>query len=260
MRIGSDFTIKNIPSFGAKSYKIRKADDIQRKARSAFPFFSPSYAKLYYPCCKETKKGNIINANKTDELEVMRKDREYDKLPATIKQVIEDTDRQRLANCGEASLIIMSALLANGFPDSHRCSVILHTGIYDKQTGEQCFEIKFDLDHACVISTMEKDSKSNKPYIVLDSWHGFADSMTGAKGRYIQYTNKEELDEAENVTIEEFELESGKPFNPEKYEYKSNIDFEIIDSPTKEDNKSIKKLCRSRYNQLIFDEFSSKKD
>jgi len=254
------FNCTKIPSFGARNYKIRKADDIQRKTRSAVPFFSPSYAKMYYPCCSETKKGNMINANKSDELEFMRQEREYDRLPATIKKVIDDTNRQRLANCGEASLITMSALLANGFPDSHRCSVLLHTGIFDKKTGEQCFEIKFDLDHACVISTMEKDINQEKSYIVLDSWHGFADSMTGAKARYVQHADKEDIKEAEKITIKEFELESGKTFDPEKYEYKYNIDFEIIDSPTKEDNKSIRKMCRSRYNQLIFDEFSPKKD
>lgn len=255
MQITFNPTIKYMPSFSAKSKEIRKADDIQRKTRTVFPFFSPHYAKVYYPATTSSRRGNKISYNTTKKLDSMREERyEFEiSLPEEIKKVINDTVREKIANCGEAALITMSTLLANGYTDTHRCAVILSNEIFDKETGNLCFIENYDLDHACVISTMAKDGE-NKPYVVLDSWHGFADSLSSARARYLQLTNEKELEEHKRATISAFEEKRRNNFDPEKYDVKQNINFEIIDSSTEEDDKSIKKIFKKQYNQLIFDE------
>ncbi len=257
MRIIFNPKIQYTPSFSAKKKEIRKADDIQRKARTAVPFFSPNYAKKYFPNIVSTDIGNKVSTDKTEELNIMRRARTGFKqdcsLPTVVQKVINDTRRGKIANCGESALITMSILLANGYTDTHRCAVILSNEIFDKETGDLCFLDNYDLDHACVISTMAKDGEK-KPYIVLDSWHGFADSLSSARARYFQLTNEEELEEYKNATIAAFEDKTKKKYNPEKYEIKQNINFEIIDSSTTEDDKSIKSIFKKQYKQLIFDE------
>ena len=259
MRITFNPTIKYTPSFSAKSKEIRKADDIQRKARTVLPFFSPRYAKIYYPTTTSSRLGKKISSDKAEELDSMRKERyEFSReisLPEEIQKVINDTNRGRIANCGESALITMSTLLANGYTNTHRCAVILSNEIFNKETGDLCFLESYDLDHACVVSTMAKNGEK-KPYIVLDSWHGFADSLSSARARYIQLTNEEELEEYKSATIAAFEEKSKKRFDSEKYEVKQNINFEIIDSSTEEDDKSIKNIFKKQYKQLIFEERS----
>lgn len=257
MQITFNPAIKYTPAFSAKNKEIRKADDIQRKARTAFPFFSPRYAKVYYPTTTSSLRGKKISGDKAKELDIMRKERNelITSLPEEIRKVISDTHREKIANCGESALITMSMLLANGYNDTHRCAVILSNEILDKETGDLCFLENYDLDHACVVSTMAKDGEK-KPYIVLDSWHGFADSLSSARARYLQLTNEDELVEYRNATVSAFEDKMKKSFNSEKYDVKQNINFEIIDSSTEEDDKSIKNIFKKKYKQLIFDERS----
>lgn len=259
MQITFNPTVKYTPAFSAKSKEIRKADDIQRKTRTEFPFFSPHYAKVYFPTTVSNRIGKKISYDKTKKLDCMRKERyEFEtSLPEEVRKVIKDTVREKIANCGEAALITMSTLLANGYTDTHRCAVILSNEVVDKKTGDLYFLENYDLDHACVVSTMAKAGEK-KPYIVLDSWHGFADSLSSSRARYLQLTKKEELDEYKDATIAAFEEKKKKKFDFEKYEVRQKINFEILDSTTEQDDKSIKNIFKKQYKQLIFDE--SQKD
>ena len=137
MRITFNPTIKYTPSFSAKSKEIRKADDIQRKARTVLPFFNPRYAKIYYPTTTSSRLGKKISSDKAEELDSMRKERyEFNReisLPEEIQKVINDTNRERIANCGESALITMSTLLANGYTNTHRCAVILSNEILQER-------------------------------------------------------------------------------------------------------------------------------
>ncbi|MBR6163420.1 hypothetical protein IKQ26_05995 [bacterium] len=247
-------------SFGTKKPEIRKADDIQRKTREVFPFFSPSYAENYYTTCKTNYDARHLTSNQAKKLYDLRCERYKDQTLRTpfttvLQKTINDVRKKGLANCGEAAIITMSTLIANGFPNTHRCAVVLNTSLIDKKTKKEVFSREFDVDHACTITTMDTNPRMDKPYIVVDSWNGFADSTSGAVTRYIRQLNKTDMKKYTQKAINEYKEQCNakkKRFiNPKDLEIKHNIDFAVIDSPDKKEEKKIQKLIRTKYPALI---------
>ncbi len=105
----------------------------------------------------------------------------------------------------------MSALLANGFPNTHLCEVVLNASIVDQRTNREVFSKDFELDHACVVTTMDKNPQIAKPYIVVDSWDGFAYSTSGAVSRYRKLVSKEDLRDYNFSTLESYKIENHLP-------------------------------------------------
>lgn len=245
-------------SFGTKKPEIRKADDIQRKTRDAIPFFSPSYAKIYFS--SSNPEADDLRSSQAEKLHELRCKRYQDETPNTplskiAKKTIQDTKQIGLANCGEASIITMSALIANGFPNTHRCAVVLNTSIVDKRTNTEVFSKDYDLDHACVVTTMDKNPRIDKPYVVVDSWCGFADSTSGAVSRYRDLISKEDLRDYNFTTLESYKRENHLPkkMNMSGYKIRNNIDFAIIDSPNKSEGKKIQQYIRTECPDLVFE-------
>ena len=252
-----------IQSFGTKKPEIRKADDIQRKTREVLPFFSPSYAQNYYSSCKKEGEATDLRLIQAEKLYKLRCDRYKDQTPNTsflsvVQKTFQDTKQKGLANCGEAAIITMSTLIANGFPNTHRCAVILNTSLIDKKTNKEVFSKDFDLDHACTVTTMDKNPSIDKPYIVVDSWNGFADSTSGAVSRYIRLLSKSDLRNYTLSTIESYKkaskIKRRLNCNPNDFIIRHNIDFAIIDSPGKVDEKNIRRLIKTQYPDLIFEQ------
>lgn len=245
-------------SFGTKKPEIRKADDIQRKTRDVIPFFSPSYAKKY--SCKNNQEAKDLRSNQAEKLYEMRCLRYQNETPNSplshiAKKTIQDTKQKKLANCGEAAIITMSVLLANGFPNTHLCEVILNTSIVDKRTNREVFSKDFELDHACVVTTMDKNPQISKPYVVVDSWDGFADSTSGAVSRYRKLISKEDLRDYNFSTLESYKKENHLPkkMNMKNYKIRNNIDFAILDSPSHTEGRKIQQFIRTECPDLVFE-------
>ena len=250
---------KYTQSFGTKKPEIRKADDIQRKTRDAIPFFSPSYAKSNYSS-QNNPEASDLRANQAEKLHELRCRRYEEETPNTplskiAKKTIQDTKQMKLANCGEAAIITMSALIANGFPNTHRCAVVLNTSIVDKRTNREIYSKDYDLDHACVVTTMDKNPRIDKPYIVVDLWDGFADSTSGAVSRYRKLVSKEALRDYNFSTLESYKRENHLPkkTNMSGYKIRNNIDFAILDSPNKTESRKICQYIRTECPDLVFE-------
>lgn len=260
-----------IQSFSAKNPSVRKADDIQRKTRTTFPFFSPCYADWYYRSCASSYTGkssadyirhwdnvdtlerkiaklNCIRDNRIEELSG-RHD-----FTSKVQQTIKDIQTYGLANCEEAATLTMASMIANGFNDTHKCRLNILTEIIDRETGEVKYGNKDSLDHVLVISKTDKGED-----IVIDSWYGFADSLSGAKGRYTQLTDKQKISKSRYKTINNFKRmyqykyqSANKTFDMNNFDVKQHIDFEIKESASKQDSENLKILYQKTYPGLIF--------
>lgn len=273
MRFNSGMNIKfypttqYTPSFSSKKPEIRKADDLQRKTRTAFPFFSPSYADGYYSSCasfyqapntkkavehwdnmdrldKESRKMSLIREERRQALEGR-----YN-FSAKFTETVKDVQKYRLANCEEAATMVLATLLANGYTNSFKCSLKLITSIYEKGAKESKFSLRDSLDHACVITKSPKDKK----YIILDSWYGFADSMSGAKGRYKQLYDEKKLQKSKQKAISQFTnfyQNKYKNFDINNFEVRQHIDFDIKEMPGKQDHSKLQQIFSEKYPELI---------
>ena len=167
----------------------------------------------------------------------------------------------------EASTLTMASLIANGYTNTHKCSLKLDTVIFDKATGEEKFRLRDNLDHAFVISTMDKDSSKKKDFIVVDSWYGFADSLSGAKVRYFQLSDKQKIFKAKQKAINQFKQKykskyeaSGKTFDLNNFDIRQNINYEIKESSSGQECEKLKDFYEKNYPDLILNSKSKSKD
>ncbi len=269
---------KYTPSFASKKSEIRKADDIQRKTRTAFPFFSPHYAEDYYKSCSSAYSAKssakcLSHWDNVDRLErqiiklnCVREKRNDDlcgrnNLTNKVYHTINDIQHYRVGNCEEASTLTMASLIANGFTNTLKCRLKLDTLITDKETGEEKYSISDSLDHAFVISTMDKDPHNQKTFYVVDSWFGFADTIEGAKTRYAKLTDESKFKKSKMKAINQFtnlykskEESSKGTFDINNYEIKQRIVFEKKEGSLPRDDHNIRQLFEDKFPQLILSE------
>lgn len=268
------FYPKYTPSFTSKKVEIRKADDIQRKTRTAFPFFSPKYADDYYKSCSSFYKpksssdcirhwDNVhILDKKASKLSYVRENRHEElcgrnTFANKVAQTISDIQRSGLANCEEASTLTMASLIANGFPNTLKCSLKLDTMVVDKKTGEIKHTEKDSLDHAFVISTLDKDPNNQDTFYVIDSWFGFADSISGAKAKYKQYIDGSRFTKAKQKTLNNFKNRFRTKIDPSliinNYEIRQSISYDPKEGSSPKDDADIIKRFKEKYPELILD-------
>ena len=258
-------------SFGAKSPEARTADDIQRKTRTAFPFFSPSYADVYYSSCSSAYHSdcpseavqhwdNMYTLDRmAAKMGIIREARSENlcgrhNFTNKVQETVNDIKKYHLANCEESATLILGNLLANGYQNSMKCSLKFETKVYEKGKKDCIYVERDNLDHACVLSTMDKNPNNKAKYYVLDGWFGFADSMQGAIGRYNQLIDKKKIEKAKQKAIVQFtKANQGKykDFDLNNFEIRQHIVCDLKEIAAEEDKAKLKKLFTAKYPELI---------
>ena len=197
MKIG----FQNNIYFSARKPEIRKADDIQRRARAEFPMLSSSYANDFYV---SVGKGNRITQKKQSLFSHLCDCVEKTRNGSSAKIIPHETyvpyvrrlnavKKNKTGNCMEAAMATATALLANGYKNTSIGNLLYEAKFLDKKTGETVYSGTISLDHSFVMTDMNKCGERN---IIVDSWLGFADSKEGAIARYKQIKDEKVINNA----------------------------------------------------------------
>lgn len=268
MKIKSQNYSKSI-NFYSRNKNIKKADDVQRRARLVFPALSPSYIDEFY---SSTRLLNETPIN-TQARRIFKK---IDKKLTTLRKITKEPDKYgveqtplqkktpyglllsnmnllKVGNCEECAATVLAALAANGFYNSQKVYLGLEIKYTDKKTGETKYREIEPLDHAFVVTTLDKENPTEKDKIVIDSWLGFADSTSGANARYKQMYKKEELDNILSYHRSMFRLnmaiETGKTIDLNNYQLRTNFIFYPADNNSIDEMKEL-----GIYSALIYDD------
>ena len=258
-------TIYPRPTFTAKKPEIRKADDVQRKSKEIFPMFSPAYLQEFYTLNgkgqntpRQVRTIQIgqsivykINAGRIVDDESSK--RSYFQEPLFVRP-LDRIKKTKIGNCHEASICTMATLAANGYDDFKRVSLEQQMEYIDKKTNKVVFSKTYDIDHTLVLSAMGKENPKEDDYIVLDSWMGFADSISGAKDRYARFIdenkNKSDFNDSFSLfRIDHFQ-ETGEFLNKNDCYIKNKIVFKDEEKFSKEDIQSLGRYARMMYPHL----------
>ena len=253
------------PTFSAKKEEIRKADDIQRTARKNFPMFSPSYLQEFYflngegqNTPKQVRTIQIaqrivykINASREDDREYKRNTFRFE--PPYVR-TLDKLKRNKIGNCHEASISTISALAANGIDDAKRVNLEQKIEYVDPKTKKVIFSKNYDIDHTLIVSAMGKENPKENDFVVLDSWMGFADSISGAKARYARFIdlnkNKEDFNNSfAFFRVEHFE-KTGEFLDKNNLELKHKINFVEDETPAKDDIRFLGEYVQKTYPNL----------
>lgn len=252
------------PSFTSRNKNIRKADDIQRKAREAFPATSATYIDSFYKTRKSTdpdkcKKANMVAYKYDKFVGFVRKqvrlhsyegDTEQEKkMNAPIFQTLTFVEIARAANCQEYASIATAGLTANGIYDNEIVNLALDLQYKNKKTGEIEYQRIIPIDHAAIKTRIGKDD------IIVDAWLGMADSLSGASAKYKQLLLNEDIDEEIKLHRSLFRLEKSTPdniINPDRdYELKTSIRYIPVETPDLETMEETGYFSRCFYPDLL---------
>ena len=270
MKIKSENYSKNI-NFYSRNKNVRKADDIQRRARNVFPVLSPSYIDEFY---SSTRLINNLPINLQARMIFKKIDRKLTALRKVTKEpgkygieepsflretpnatLLNNIQLLRVGNCEECAATVLAALAANGYYNSQKVYLGLEVQYIDKKTGEISYNEVEPLDHSFVITTLDKENPKEKDKIVIDSWLGFADSISGANARYKKMYKQEDLDNILSYHRSIFRLnmaiKTGKTIDFNDYELHSNIVFYPASSLTENELKQLGTYSRIMYNDLV---------
>ncbi len=243
------------PCFGAKKNETREADDIQRKVNQTFPRFSTTYADKFY-LTADTKKY-LTKMNKLEfKLKGIRQavhtEEFFDSIPHRI--ALEKIKKSKLANCGEISKAVLSALYANGIYDSDRYSLVLNTKFTNKNTNFTEYESTKSLDHVFVISSMNKNSKDTKDKVVIDGWLNFAGSISEAKENFKNLYSPAYLDvirENQKKDFKKVKANMQKNADFSDYNITSRIAFEKVEELPEYKKRMLGNYIKEKYPELV---------
>ena len=268
MKIKSVNSTKSI-NFHSRNKNIRKADDIQRKARSEFSILNPSYIDEFYSSAR------LINGAPVN-IKARKIFKKIDKKLTALRKITKEPDKYgveqtplqkktpyglllnsinflKVGNCEECAATVLAALAANGFYNSQKVYLGLEIQYTDKKTGKTKYREIESLDHAFVVTTLDKENPKEKDKIVIDSWLGFADSTSGANARYKQMYKKEKLDNILSYHRSMFRLnmaiETGKTIDFNDYQLRTNFIYYPADNNTIDEMKDL-----GIYSAIIYDD------
>lgn len=256
------------PSFTARKAEIRKADDIQRLSKQNFPVSSPSYMRMFYLTCSRNQpnlakrlKANKIRLNIDGHLTLLRyltreknqESKDYIPYADTLKYLTV----LKTGNCGECASTVIAALAANGYYDARKCILGYEISYVNTKTKETVYKKTEMLDHTFVLADMSKDNSDDKKdnRVIIDSWMGFADSISGAMEKYKKVFLGDDIKEDISYHRSMFRVEYAEK-NDELIDF-DNFELRIkpvIITPDNFDKEGIKKLgdfCRKNYKSLV---------
>lgn len=244
-----------MPCFNAKKKEIREADDIQRRVTLEFPRFSTTYADKFY-LTTDTKKYSAKKNKLEFKLKGLRQsvcvEEFFDSIPHRI--VLEKIKKSKLANCGEISKAVLSALYANGIYDSDRYSLVLKTKFTNKNTNFTEYETTKILDHVFVISSMNKNSKDTKDNVVIDGWLNFAGSISEAKEKFKKLYSPSYLNmifESQKKDFKKVKANMQKDLDFSDYKISSKIEFEKEEELPDYKKRILGNYIKEKYPELV---------
>lgn len=212
------------PSFCARNEEIRKADDIQRKAKNGFNFVSSSRIDGFYDSSNNfehkmkarevsDKLKNVILATRCTTNILNKTGNGIGVLYADDLDLSEYTG---LGNCMEYAKAAVTALCANGYYNSERVNLRYEIKFINKETGEVEYKSEDSLDHSFAVTDLNCRDKKD---IVIDPWMGFADYKQEAITRFknIYADDTEKFEKFHKKLFMSKKLESGENYNPENY-------------------------------------------
>ncbi|MBQ9246515.1 hypothetical protein IJ182_09640 [bacterium] len=259
-------------NFSARNKNIRKADDIMRKAKCAFPVISSTYVDTFY---KTVSNNNQNSARREKTIRISDKINDFiHKLRDTTDRVdyfdnaignnipysntLRVTSLYKLGNCEEAAAVALSALIANGYTNSHRANLGLQVDFENKKTGKIEDSRKELLDHTFVVTTLDKKNPKMKDIIVVDPWMGFTDSVSGAiskfKSVYDNNENSNTINTAKSMFKAEQEKKYGKIINFNDYNIRTKLIIFPRDKHDKKFNNKLAEHIKEFYPEIILDE------
>lgn len=259
-------------SFKSRNKNIRKADDIQRRARQVFPVLSSSYIDEFY------LSGNQKEAGTEKDLVFRKLLKKVDTKILAIREVAKNRNKYRsiannknngalyvstlqslkllkAGNCQECAMAVLAALAANGFYNSKRVSLALELSYVDKKTGECVYKNTYPIDHSFVVTSLDKNMQDERDLIVIDSWLGFTDSVSGAKNRFKSFFTNDRYNSILSYNKSMFKLFmrglSRDSFNFDDYELRKNFKFFDSDHYNADDFKNLGLYSQEIYRDLI---------
>lgn len=253
------------PSFKSKNANIRTADDIQRNAKLSFPFISTSYCDSFYQTNKKWQpnikaKYNDVMMKQNKKLSAIRllakrdafKGETFDEqnMNAPIFNTLRGVKLLKTANCHECAALSMAAFAANGFYNLERANISANFEFINKETGEVEYKASEPIDHTIVIAKIGKDD------VVVDTWLGFADSISSAKAKFKQQLWNSDIRakarEHRSLFRVKVKEETGKLINPDKdYELKTTINFNKSEECSPENIRMIGYYTRCCFPELV---------
>ena len=148
----------------------------------------------------------------------------------------------------------MATLAANGINDAKRISLEQKSEYVDKKTNKVVFSKNYDLDHTVVVSAMGKENPKEKDLIILDSWMGFADSISGAKDKYARFIdenkNKSDFNDSFSLfRIDHFQ-ETGEFLDKNDCYIRHRIVFKDEEKHSEDELKELGRYARMMYPHL----------
>ena len=250
--------ISNDISFKARKTEIRKADDIQRKTKAEFPMLSSTYVDSFY---KTTGKYGRITQDRINLYLHLKKKifnlrdntREsfsVDKYIPYVKK-LGKVKEEHVGNCMESASAAVAALIANGYTNTSRCSLVLNADFINKKSGEVEYSGTTSLDHSFALTDMNTGKGKN---IVVDPWLGFTDSKEGAIARYKQMKTDRDIRSAiYDVANQYFVGKNEMPFDEIEHDYyiKTRIGFEECYDVRDKDIQNLSDYTKEHYPNLI---------
>lgn len=252
------------PSFTSRNQNIRKADDVQRRARLTFPATSPTFIDTFYKTPNSTNKirsgeANFIAYKYDKRVSILREQvREHSfegytfeerQVNAPIFQILRHVKALKAANCQECAAIAIAGLTANGIYDNERVNLELELKYMNKENGRIEYQAYIPIDHTAIKTRIGKDN------IIVDAWMGFADSLSGAREKYKEvFTNKDIENEIKNhrSIFRVQKSTKDKLIDPDKdYELKTKIRFAPAEFSTQKSMKEIGFYTRCFYPELV---------
>ena len=190
-------------NFQSRNRNIRQADDIQRNVRMCFPMMSPTYMDIFYNCHKRVTPDNTRYVRAEEIVDKIDKRISFLRdmfSPDKAKSYNISSDSEldvikkiKIGNCGERAATVVAGLAANGIYDVETASLHMELKYINKKTGECEYSAQEPVDHMLVIANLEPENKDENNKVVIDSWMGFADSMSGAMQKYKAIYNEKQL-------------------------------------------------------------------
>ena len=256
--------------FSSKNPKVRLADDICRLSKREFPMFSDSYAIRKF-CTLNSKDEDKKNRAKkllrrvTDDMSNMRRSATWDALFAERGKKswydpkeeiwLKHIKNSNYGNCHEASQAALAALFANNYLNSEIVRLGYKSVFTDKRTGKVMGTEQVPLDHALVVSDMEKgDDEYNCKTIVIDPWLCFASGQEEACAKYKELFSEEFLEKQKKELRERFAFENRlmPNFDINNYSQRSGFCYmRDTDPPMAAQKRVYAEHIRSLYPNLV---------
>lgn len=239
--------INNI-SFTARRPEIRHLDHIMRHANQQYPRISPTYIEDNYISIKSgNQKCKTILGSLQEKLCIERFQNEHKYDPYQITSF--DIAREKgLGNCGEASRIMLGALLSNGYKNSKPSEVIVNVAISDAK-GNILGNAHIPYDHNVVLTEVptKNKGKDRTLQVIVDGWLGKVMTLQEASTEYLSSLSDKSIKEIIQQAKKDLSRSIG---NHTDCEYTFKIDYNNSGFWSKWDIEKYTEIVKEKYKDL----------